>query len=342
MTDTSAPTTRGSGLRSAVSSTLAASLGRRTFVGYVLGGATLAVAADLSLGDPAFAAIPSVPQISEIYDLEDAQTDCARPTANLITVEIDSNGEAHFAIPRAEVGQGITTSTAMIIAEELDLPVSKVHVTLAPARPELEFNQLTGGSNTTVSTFTPIRVAAAIAKQALLQAAAIELGSVVALLESKDGVITGPTGSTTYGEMSSKAASATTQQVSVTLKSTSDFTVIGKGYNRVDAVDIVTGRKQFAMDLDVPGAKPTMLCRAPKLNGTPKSVRNKAAVLALPGVLGVEIIPTGVAVRAETFGQCIDGVRALDVEWNPGTVEGEDDESILAELRKAEIPLAVP
>ncbi|MGN6780357.1 MAG: molybdopterin cofactor-binding domain-containing protein [Marmoricola sp.] len=335
MTDTSS-------LRGPVRTALRASLGRRTFVGYVLGGATLAVAADLSLGDPAFAAIPSGPQIPETYDLEDAQTDAARPTANLITVTIDDHGEAHFALPRAEVGQGITTSTAMIIAEELDLPVAKVHVSLAPARPELEFNQLTGGSNTSVSTFTPIRVAAAIAKKALLDAAAIELGSAVALLQSKDGVITGPTGSTTYGAMASKAASSTTRQVSVSLKSTSDFTVLGKPHNRVDARDIVTGRKKFAMDTHIGSATPVMLCRAPKLNGTPKRVLNEKEVLALPGVKKIAIIPTGVAVAARTFGQCIDGVRALKVEWNPGTVEGEDDESILAELRRAELPLAVP
>ena len=90
---------------------------------------------------------------------------------------VHEDGTASFELPRAEDGQGVTTSTAMIIAEELDLPVEKVHVTLAPARPELVFNQLTGGSNTTVSTYTPIRVAAAIAKGALLEAAAVELGT---------------------------------------------------------------------------------------------------------------------------------------------------------------------
>ena len=105
-------------------------------------------------------------------------TDAARPTANLITVVINEDGTASFELPRSENGQGVTTSTAMLIAEELDLPVEKVHVTLAPARPELVFNQLTGGSNTTVSTFTPIRVAAAMAKGALLDAAAIELGDI--------------------------------------------------------------------------------------------------------------------------------------------------------------------
>ena len=101
-----------------------------------------------------------------------------------------------------EVGQGITTSTAMLIAEELDLPVDKVRVTLAPARPELLFNQLTGGSNTTVSTYTPIRVAAAVARKALLDAAAIVLGDTVGGLVAKAGVITAPGGaSVTYGEL---------------------------------------------------------------------------------------------------------------------------------------------
>ncbi|MCW2755446.1 MAG: isoquinoline 1-oxidoreductase [Marmoricola sp.] len=320
-----------------------ANLRRRTFVGYLLGGATLAVAADLSLGNPAYAAVPSLPQIPELYDLGDLQTDAARPTANLIRIVINTDGTASFELPRMEVGQGITTSTAMIIAEELDLPVDKVHVSLAPARPELMFNQLTGGSNTTVSTYTPIRVAAAIARNALLGAAAIELGSIVALLTSKEGVITGPTGaSVSYADLATKAASPTTQAVSVTLAPRSSFTVIGTPQNRVDALAAVTGRKTFTLDLEIPGALPTMVCRPPTLNGSPRSISNRAQVLAMPGVTHVEAVDTGVAVRAATFGQCIDAVRALVVVWNPGSVEGESDATVLAKLRAAEIPLAVP
>jgi isoquinoline 1-oxidoreductase beta subunit len=316
---------------------------RRAFVGYIVGGATLAVAADLGIARPADAAVPSLPQIPELYDLEDLQTDAARPTANLIKIVMNEDGTASFELPRMEVGQGITTSTAMIIAEELDLPVDKVQVTLAPARPELVWNQLTGGSNTTVSTYTPVRVAAAIARNALLDAAAIELGSLVALLTSKAGVIYAPDGSSvTYGELAAKAASPTTKTVSVELGPASSFKVIGTPRNRVDALDAVTGRKQFTMDLQVPDALPTMVCRPPTLNGSPKAVRNTATVLAMPGVTDVAMVDTGVAVRAATFGQCIDAVRALDVEWNPGPVEGESDETILARLRKAELPLAVP
>ncbi len=316
---------------------------RRGFLGYVVGASTLVVAADLRLGTPAYASVPSGPQIPEAYDLEDLQTDSARPTSQMITIAIEKDGTATFAIPRMEVGQGITTSTAMIIAEELDLPIEKVRVSLAPARPELVFNQLTGGSNTTVSTFTPIRVAAAIAKGALLDAAAIELGSAVALLKSKGGVITAPSGaSKTYGELAAKAASANTRGVKVDLKPTSDFTVIGKPANRVDARDIVTGKKKFAMDLQVPNALPTMVCRPPTLNGHPKAIRNQATVKAMPGVTDIAMVDTGVAVRARTFGQCIDAIRALKVDWAPGSVEGESDATILKNLRKAELPLAVP
>src|SRR6478672_13156834 len=133
-------------------------------------------------------------------------TDAARATSNLITVVINEDGTASFELPRAEVGQGITTSTAMLIAEELDLPVDRVRVTLAPARPELLFNQLTGGSNTTISTYTPIRVAAAVARAALLEAAAVVLGDTVAGLVAKGGVITARDGSSvTYGDLAVKA-----------------------------------------------------------------------------------------------------------------------------------------
>jgi isoquinoline 1-oxidoreductase beta subunit len=313
-------------------------------VGCLIGGATLIAGADLLLdAAPASAAVPSAPQFPELYDLEDLQTDAARPTATMIRIVLHENGTASFEMPRMEVGQGITTSTAMIIAEELDLSVDKVHVTLAPARPELRFNQLTGGSNTTVSTFTPIRVAAAVARRALLDAAAIELGSVVALLTSKDGVVSAPDGSSiSYGELATKAAVPTTTPVSVDLKPASGFGVIGTPRNRVDALEAVTGRKRFAMDLDVPGALPTMVCRPPTLNGSPRGIRNQAAVLAMPGVTDVVAVPTGVAVRAATFGQCIDAVRALDVDWAPGSAEGASDATILAELKKAEVPLAVP
>lgn len=305
-------------------------IGRRRFLGYVLAAPTLTVAAqvgvDVLAPTPAAAAVPgvvpSLPGPADIYDLNDMLTHAALPTANLITIRVDPDGTAHFALPRAEVGQGITTSTAMIIAEELDLPVERVRVTLADARPELLFNQLTGGSNTTISTFTPIRVAAAVARGRLLRAAALELGEVVGTLTAKAGVITSTAGvSLSYGDLAVKAAALTDTQVSVTLKDPEEFRVIGTGRGRVDALEAVTGRKKFAMDVQVPGALPTMVCRPPTINGTVRSVDNLAEVKALPGITDVVTVSTGVAVRGRTFGQCIDAVRALKVTWGPGTAE---------------------
>jgi isoquinoline 1-oxidoreductase subunit beta len=316
---------------------------RRRFLGYLVAAPTLVVAAELTrqsvFGEAqAAAAIPSPPQTPEIYDLLDALRDAARPTANLIRIEVNRDGTVSFALPRSDNGQGIITSTQMIIAEEMDLDVDQVRVTLADARPELMFNQITGGSSATFTTYTPIRVAAALAKGRLLAAAAQLLGQDVRTLTSRGGLING----LGFGELTEKAASATTEPVEVLLKGKEDFRVIGKPQNKTDARAIVTGRKKFATDLKVPNALPTVICRAPDLNGTPNRVRNLDEVRNMPGVTDVEVVSTGVAVRAKTFGQAIDGVNALRIDWKAGTVAGEDDESILAKVKAAELPMAVP
>jgi isoquinoline 1-oxidoreductase beta subunit len=177
----------------------------------------------------------------------------------------------------------------------------------------------------------------------LLDAAATELGSAVTDLTLDTGVITDRSGrSVDIGALAEKAASTRNQQVPVELTARANFTVIGKPHNRIDALAAVTGRKKFAMDLDVPDAKPTMVCRAPTINGTVRSVANLGEVRAMPGVTDVVVISTGVAVRAETFGQCVDGVRALRVTWKPGTAEGKSDDIVLRELERAELPLGLP
>jgi isoquinoline 1-oxidoreductase beta subunit len=315
---------------------------RRRFLGYVLAAPTLVTAAQLVPAPGARADIPS-PEITELVDLNDVMTAAALPTAGLITVEVNTDGTVSFALPRAEVGQGITTSTAMLIAEELDVPLARVRVSLADARPELLFNQLTGGSNTTFATYTPIRVAAALARDRLLRAAAARWGTGVTELTVKAGVVTGPGGrSAGIGELSRQAAGVRTEQAAVTLKPREAFTVIGTPQGRVDARAAVTGQKKFTLDLDVPDALPTMVCRPPTINGKVGSVANLDEVRALPGVTDVVVIPTGVAVRAATFGRCIDAVRALRVSWRPGTAEGKSDASVLKELRAAELPLGPP
>jgi hypothetical protein len=82
---------------------------RRRFIGYLLAGPTLIAAADLGGPRRADAAVPTVQPVDE-YDLSDLLTDAATPTSNLITVVVNHDGMVSFALPRAEVGRGITTA----------------------------------------------------------------------------------------------------------------------------------------------------------------------------------------------------------------------------------------
>jgi len=317
---------------------------RRRFLGYVLAAPTLVVAAKLGKDafepKPAGAAVPSLPEPSDLMDLGDVLTLAATPTSGLITIRVNVDGTASFALPRAEVGQGITTAVAMLIADELDLPLDQVEMSLADARPELLFNQLTGGSNTIRSLYTPVRTAAALARQRLVQTAAAQWNVDPASLTTKDGVVRGVRHTAAYGSLAKAAAASEPAAARVQLKD--QPTLVGTPQNRIDARDAVTGRKQFAMDLAVPGALPTMVCRPPTINGTVEAVHNRAAVQAMPGVTDVTSVSSGVAVRAQTFGQCIDAVRALNVTWGPGTAEGKSDASVLREVRNAELPMVVP
>jgi isoquinoline 1-oxidoreductase beta subunit len=320
---------------------------RRRFLGYLMAAPTVVAAAQL-FTDLAQAAIPTV-QLIDAYDLSDLLNNAAMPTSGLIAVVVNTDGTVSFALPRAEVGQGITTAVAMTIADEMDVPLQNLNVTLADARPELIFNQLTGGSNTMHSIYTPVRVAAAVARQQLLGAAGDMWGLPAAVLSVRNGVISAPGGqSATFGQLTQRGAVSTTTKVRAQLKPQSQLQLIGTPQRRVDAVDIVTGAKRFAMGLEVPGALPTMLCRPPTINGTALAVLNMAAVQAMPGITDVTIIPHtkyvpgGVAVRGQTFGQCIDAVDGLRVSWGPGSVDGKSDQDVLTDLRTAELPLTPP
>ncbi|MHA6779448.1 molybdopterin cofactor-binding domain-containing protein [Pseudonocardia saturnea] len=322
---------------------------RRSFLGFVIAAPTLVVAAEMTTGflglAPTAAADPlvSAPQTPEIYDLLDSLRDAARPTANLIRIQVNRDSTVSFALPRSDNGQDIIGATQIIIAEEMGLDPDQVIVTLADARPELLFNQLTGGSSTVFTTYTPIRVAAAIANGRLLDAAAAQLEQEVNLLTTRRGVITDTLGAAIpIGDLAEVAGSNVTEQVEVVLKPREEFSVIGKPRNKTDQRAMVTGKKQFVGDLQVLGALPTMVCRAPTLNGTVDSVDNIDEVRRMPGVTDVEVVGTGIAVRALTYGQCIDAIQVLRAQWGGGTAEGQSDESVLADVRAAELPLVVP
>lgn len=325
-------------------------VGRRTLLTYLVAGPTLAIAtrigADSLAPAPAEAVIPTLPAPAEITDLGDLLIIAGLPTSGLLILEVQPDGTVDFRLPRAEVGQGLTTAVAMLVAEELDVPLDQVRVRLDDARPELVFNQITGSSNSIRSLYHPVRQTAAAARSRMVAAAAERWSVAPDRLSVRAGTVRGPDGrSLGYRELAKAAAASKTERLStrqLNLKPEAEHTLVGTPTSRIDARAIVTGQKQFTLDIDVPGAKPAMVRRPPTLNGTVAAVNNETAVRAMPGVIDVVVIPTGVAVVAQTFGQAQDGTDALDVTWNKGTIDGFSDDDIRRELRAATLPLVVP
>ncbi|GLW05742.1 isoquinoline 1-oxidoreductase subunit beta [Microtetraspora sp. NBRC 13810] len=318
-------------------------LDRRRFLTLLVAAPTLTVVAGAA---PVGAAVvvPSLPQPADVMDLGEILILAGAPTAHLLLVlEIGEDGEARVELPRAEVGQGITTAVAMLVAEELDLPLSKVRVRVAGARSELLFNQLTGSSNSVRSLYGPVRATAAAARARLVAAAAARWDLPAGRLVVEDGAVVAPDGRTaSYGSLTASAAKLSPLRLDAAPKPESEHRLVGTPASRLDARAMVTGRLRYTLDHDVEGAMPTMVRRPPSINGTVRSVGNEAAVRAMPGVLDLAVVPTGVAVMAETFGQAADAVAALDVAWRGGTVDDLSDAGIRARLRAAAPPFAVP
>jgi isoquinoline 1-oxidoreductase beta subunit len=230
----------------------------------------------------------------------------------------------------------------MTIADEMDLPIGKVHVTLADARPELVWNQLTGGSNSVHALYEPMRTVAAATRARLVTAAARRWGLPAARLVTRDTTVVAPDGRTaTFGSLSAAAAGITVPAVPGTPKDPSTFTLIGQPRTRSDARDIVTGRAEYSLDLDVPGARPTVVARPPTIGGTVVAV-DDAAARRMPGVLAVTRIPTGVAVTAATFDQAQRARDALRITWDRGPNANVSDAQVFAALRSATPPFTVP
>lgn len=320
---------------------------RRRFLSYLVAAPTLAVgttvAVDALVPAPAGAVVPTLPAPADLVDLGDLLILAGTPTAGMLVLTVREDGDVEFRLPREEVGQGLTTAVAMLVAEELDLPLARVRIQLDDARPELIFNQLTGSSNAIRSLYGPVRHTAAAVRSRLVAAAARRWGVSADTLRTREGAVVAPDGtSLPYGSLAVVAASPDLGALVATPKPESEHTLVGTPTGRIDARAIVTGRQQYTLDLDVPGAKPCMVRRPPTLRGTVKAVNNEAVVRAMPGVVDVVVIPTGVAVVADTFGQALDGKNALDVSWGPGTVDTLSDADIRSKLKAATAPLVVP
>jgi isoquinoline 1-oxidoreductase beta subunit len=318
-------------------------LTRRWFLTYVVAAPVLTVAAGSvgALIDPskAHAVVPSPPQPENILDLGDVMVAATKQAQDLLVLEVTPENRIVFRVPRAEVGQGITTALAIMVADEIDARLGDVDVPLEDARQDLGTAQSTGGSSSVRALWDPVRSVAAEARARLVTAAAERWSLPADSLSTRDTAVWAPDGrSATYGSLTEAAAKVDSPAVSTDPKPSAEYRLIGTATPRIDARSIVTGTAKYALDIDVPGALPTVVIRPPTLKGKVKSY-DAAAALKMPGVVAVTELPSGVAVSAKTFDQALKARSAVQVTWGSGTVDGVSDADIKARLAAAIPPM---
>jgi isoquinoline 1-oxidoreductase subunit beta len=315
-------------------------LTRRRFLTYVVAAPVLTVAAtSVTAPDKAYAVVPSPLQPGDLIDLGDVMVEATKQSRDLFVLEVTPENRVVFRVPRAEVGQGITTALAIIVADEIDARLVDVDAPLENARQDLGTAQSTGGSSSVRSLWEPVRSIAAEARARLVTAAAERWNLSADSLTTRDTAVWAPDGrSATYGSLTEAAAQVDTPAVSSDPKPSSEYRLIGTATPRIDARSIVTGAAEYALDVDVPNALPTVVIRPPTLKGKVQSYHASAA-LNMSGVVAVTELPTGVAVTAQTFHQALKATSAVDVTWGAGTVDGVSDEDIESRLTAAIPPM---
>lgn len=239
------------------------------------------------------------------------------PAANAF-LRIGSDDSVTVVLAHSEMGQGIWTGLAILIAEELECDWSKVRCEHAPAaqvygHPGFGM-QMTGGSSTTNGEFERYRTVGAMAKDMLLRAAAKRWKTTPDKLRVDKGVIYRGKDSLTFGAVASEAM-ALPPPTSVKLKDPKDWKLIGAGVKRLDSPEKITGKATFGMDVQFPGLRTAMVARAPAFGGKVVSFDAKAA-LAIPGVEKVVQVPSGVAVVAQHYWAAKQGRDALQIQWD--------------------------
>lgn len=243
-------------------------------------------------------------------------------------IHIDKDSNVTLIVPKSEMGQGVLTSLAMILADEIEVDWRNVHVEHADTKPEL-YSLGTGGSGSVAECYTNLRQAGAAAREMLVKAAALSWGVDPVSCHAKDGaVIHNPRAHRlTYGELVAKASKLPVPDFNkVTLKNPDDFRYIGKEIPHIDIPSKVDGSAQFGIDVRVPGMLRAVIARAPVYGGKAKSF-DATKAKAVPGVQQVvEIAPIveechsagGIAVVADSTWAAMKGRDTLQVQWDLG------------------------
>ena len=259
--------------------------------------------------------------------------------------------------PRAEMGQGVQTTWAALIAEELDVTLDQVEVIHGPAAKayyntammgevipskgydksslmhaiseqlgvagKLMDMQVTGGSTSMKDGFERMRAAGASARETLKQAAASRLGVKRSQLSTKDGKVIAPGNvEIAYTDLASEAAGL--QPVEAPLRHRSEWKLLGKGQPRVDMPGKVTGTAQFGIDTRLPGMKFAALKANPHLGGGMRGF-DAGEALQMPGVERVVDLGNAFAVVASNTWLAIQAAEMVEADWGPAPIPATQD-----------------
>jgi len=257
-------------------------------------------------------------------------------------IRIDRQGAVTLVMPMVEMGQGIYTAMAMLLAEELEVGLDQVRLEHAPPNDALYANsilhiQTTGLSASIRAFWTPLRQAGAVGRILLIEAAAKQWGVDPSTCRAQHGAVLHSASSRRlgYGELADAAATLPVPaRDSVPLKQLKDFTLIGTPAKRLDAPDKVDGRAEFGIDTRLEGMTIAAIAISPVLGGKPKSV-NEAAALSVKGVRQVVRIDEAVAVVADHMWAAKKGLKATATQWDDGANATVDSASLIRQLEEA-------
>jgi isoquinoline 1-oxidoreductase beta subunit len=247
--------------------------------------------------------------------------------ASSVYVRIDPAGTVTVTAFRSEMGQGVRTAIAMLVAEELDADWSDVRVEQAPASTDYG-DQLTGGSLSVSSHYWVLRQAGADARSMLVRAAAERWGVDPTSCRTEAGWVIGPNDDqrVPYGDLVAAAARlAPPGDGEIELKDPGAFRIIGTPTVLHDAPDIVAGTAVFTSDVSVPGMAYAVIARPPVIDGAVGSF-DPSAARRVPGVRDVLEVSAGVAVIADDTWAAIRGRDALKVTWTGGSTDVDSDQ----------------
>ena len=253
-------------------------------------------------------------------------------------LRLSDDGIVTVICRNAEIGQGIFTGIATLIAEELDADWSKVVVEAAPADPTRYANpgfgmQGTGGSNSIASSYEEMRKVGATARAMLVAAAAAKWKVAADSISVSNGVVSSGSNKAGFGELVADAAKLEVP-ANVTLKDPAKFTLIGKAdLQRVDAKAKSSADATYTQDVKLPDMLVAVVIGPPRFGSTLKSFDAEAAK-AIPGVSDVVKFKTsvreGVAVLAKDYWTAKKAREAVKVVWDDSKAEKRSSAQMMA------------